>query len=1274
LEHLLKTYRNRLTNISSGNKSLLHLRISKENDIDFKEFDFLNNESVIKLLEKVLKGNKINLCAKNDSRNEKSNEVSVSLNKLFRKEKFIAEERGTNDLFIGFPYVEGKFNNGSVCRCPLLYFPVHLQLSSNNQWELVCTEDFFINKSFLLAYSHYNDIKFTDDFIENSLEEINTADFVQFLTSLYSYIKESPLELNFNRELFEQHLQFFSDYKKAALEEKYTIGELKLVPNAVLGIFPKTDSYLTPDYDELLKNNEFESLEHLLEERSKSDLSIIREENICTAYPIDASQEKTLVEIKKGKSVVVQGPPGSGKSQLICNLICDFTSKGKKVLVVSQKRAALDVVETRLKEKNVDNFVVNVHDFRNNRKALYAKLETQIESVENYKKQNSTLNAIELERNFSIISRKIESLTNELETFKNALFSESTYGVSIKELYLNTQKSKAFSSEIANQFNKTSLDAFLKKLETLVFYLNQIPENNFKDRKNLAHVAKEEIQFLEKYAQLIKTFSKIHFSDIITDASPQLVNDFLSIENTLIEINNKFLDNNKIAHEVLKKDFSENEIKKIFSKIEDFLSADIELELATEQVQLLEKITTDYLEIEPNTLKKWWWNISSSNKKQLLTYVEKINTEVVNKASKRLKKRILFDEYKTKLAALGLDFYSEKMTSEHFRVLEKQYLGFIQLKDEIKNQFLNHKQLLNNPEIWERLIHQIAKYKKIAAEALRFYSKNQLENLLTDNFDATDYQKWVSENYDLIIESDKILFSFDTKEANLFEQISNSNTNKNEWVLDTEKGVKNAWIDDLEAKNDVLKIVSTGKITLLEKELQELILQKNKLSTEIWHIRLRENTYKELKHNRLMNTVTYRDLKHQVAKKRSVWPIRKLVANFSEEVFNLTPCWLASPETVSAVFPLLPLFDLVIFDEASQCFAEKGIPAIYRGKQVVVAGDSKQLQPSDLYQIRWEQEEDEAILEIDSLLELCRQFLPEFTLTGHYRSSSFDLIAFSNKHFYKNQLQLIPHIDTLNNYQPAIHYIKVDGIWKSNTNETEAFHVVQLAFKLLAEGKKNFGIVTFNVHQQQLIQDLLDKHTGEFSLPDEVFVKNIENIQGDERDIIIFSVGYAPDSGGRFSAQFGSLNQQNGENRLNVAITRARHKIYIVSSIFPSQLEVDNTVNEGPKYFKKYLEYALQISNNEIKTVEDFIWTENELISSVSLAEKLKNNELKTIIPFADLVLRKQFTFENLFFTDDNRLFQSSTKEFFAYLPLSVTNMGWKYERLFSKNYFQKPL
>ena len=411
----------------------------------------------------------------------------------------------------------------------------------------------------------------------------------------------------------------------------------------------------------------------------------------------------------------------------------------------------------------------------------------------------------------------------------------------------------------------------------------------------------------------------------------------------------------------------------------------------------------------------------------------------------------------------------------------------------------------------------------------------------------------------------------------------------------------------------------------------------------------------------------------------------------AEEVFRLVPCWLASPETVSAVFPLTKgLFDLVIFDEASQCYAEYGIPAIYRAKQTVVVGDSKQLTPYDLYRVRYEgeNEEEKSALEAESLLDLAKQFLPETLLQGHYRSRSLDLIDFSNEHFYRNKLQLLPHFDDVNRQEPAIRFIKVEGIWENNRNEPEAEKVVELWQEL----QQNFpdhsiGIVTFNQPQRLLVEEkIMQVSAGIPALSEGLFIKNIENVQGDERDIIIFSVGYAPDARGRLRAQFGSLNAQGGENRLNVAITRAREKVYVVTSILPDELKVEDTLHEGPGLLKAYLQYALEVSAGRYTPqpfvsekyrsewlLKDRIMKDGEDDAQEATDENRERPTFHFTLPFADVTVKKNDRYERVILTDDELYQQAvSAKEAHAYLPLQLRAKGWIFKRMWSREWWRK--
>lgn len=373
----------------------------------------------------------------------------------------------------------------------------------------------------------------------------------------------------------------------------------------------------------------------------------------------------------------------------------------------------------------------------------------------------------------------------------------------------------------------------------------------------------------------------------------------------------------------------------------------------------------------------------------------------------------------------------------------------------------------------------------------------------------------------------------------------------------------------------------------------------------------------------------YLEICRQIENTRK-WSVAKFVKKFSFELFSGIKIWLMTPETVSEVLPLENgLFDLLIFDEASQIYIEKGIPSIVRAKKVVIAGDHQQLRPSSLGFGRididdenlLEDDEANAALEEESLLDLARFKYPSVLLNYHYRAKYEELINFSNYAFYDGRLNVSPNTDTPET--PPIEFIKIDdGMWTNRCNRKEAQKIVSLVKKVFKTRQNNetIGIITFNTNQRDIILDELDREC----LKDQdfaslykkelirenngedigIFVKNIENVQGDERDHIIFSIGYAQNEDGKIVRNFGWLNQDGGENRLNVAISRAKRKITIVASIFPEELYVDDLKNDGPKLFRKYLDYAWAISNRDSTTASAIL----QSLASVETQQNISKN------------------------------------------------------------------
>ena len=254
-------------------------------------------------------------------------------------------------------------------------------------------------------------------------------------------------------------------------------------------------------------------------------------------------------------------------------------------------------------------------------------------------------------------------------------------------------------------------------------------------------------------------------------------------------------------------------------------------------------------------------------------------------------------------------------------------------------------------------------------------------------------------------------------------------------------------------------------------------------------------------------------------------------------------------------------------------------------------------------------------------------------------------------------------------------------MWEDNTNKAEAEAVVERLVTLLSvDPGKEIGVVTFNSPQQNLILDLIEERFSNegLTIPSTLFVKNIENVQGDEKDIIIFSVGYAPDKRKKMNMQFGSLNMVGGENRLNVAVTRAREKIILICSIQPEQLRTDDLKNEGPRLLKRYLEYARDVDQRKFTPdvhqngKQPDSWYLNHQIKHWG-EEKFPEFQFEVNrLPLADLHIKDGSGSLGIVLTDDMHYFSSlSEKDFFAYVPALMSKKNWNYHYVFSRNLWQ---
>jgi very-short-patch-repair endonuclease/RecA/RadA recombinase len=1122
---------------------------------------------------------------------------------------------------------------------------------------------------------------------------------------------------------------------------QFPLGKLEMKPQAVLGVFPQSDSSLLTDYETIIDNQEkFQLDKKLFEVQDNRERPLPSADQFYWVTPVDGSQEKVVLQAQMGASMKIEGPPGTGKSQVIVNILANALASGKKVLLVSQKRAALDVVFQRLMGVGLEDFAILVHDFRADRAAIYKKINARLENLEKYQAKEDVLAP------FLQANQKLAASIQYFRSIAEAYQKKLSIGLSLYELYSQSvqtedklpgnlfpkwfdlsdlhqfqelmQKIKPFADLLQAEhpwFQRMSLhEAGMKEKNEIIGFLEGFTQE-LKDLKNQLHEVAYQGYFLMEITNLqeiIDDYIAIN-QELGNPFFAALYQDFSVLGSTFIkEAWIELSDICKNWHEIkIVKDLHWNKTSEMRAQIavwrkykssffrifySDFRNAShlleaylnpVGLALNEDSVQKIEK-ELDLLEKLPAKLEKLKSQGSISFADFPLVSAKTWTNDELQIAEKHLLRiqafedRRIFPTLKPKFSNKGLD-------SAHWNA-SLQYLSKLSMVRKIWDR---------KKERWQKLLHQ-----------------RQLEPILQAVYSGEDFEKNIQillqsfkNDFDDLSALDKLMVKLGPEERKLVMALV-PEMNRPDFKAWFQNSAYNQWIIQYESAVPEATQVSSRQISVEMEQLSEYWRQH--LTWASGAIKVLQRTHiEEFKSKNQTWETHWRDLSYQTQKKRNIWPIRKLLQQFwNKGISTLFPIWMVSPEAVSAIFDMNPdEFDLVIFDEASQCFTERAVPVILRAKQAIIVGDEKQLTPSNLYQVREDTENVDESIEVlqesESILQFASQKYVKAWLTWHYRSESDLLIHFSNQAFYESKLKMIPQAKEPD-YHPVIHYQKVPGLWVNNRNEVEAKAVIERIEELIQrEQMPSIGVVTFNFHQQQLILDEIDKRLRvlqkdnqtrmlelwnqclgkmDGSEPVGLIVKNIENIQGDEREVMIFSFGYAPDAQGKLSVNFGLINQAGGSNRLNVAITRAKKQIFMIASIEPEQLHVENAVHEGPKLLKKYLQYCRLISEGQVsqallvqknqKSSSDIseTWIDNlaKMLESKGLhIERNIGNTQYTI----DLVVRTAK--QNLAIECQGKVyFEAETdREREIYRLKLLQSRGWKTHRVWVRNFWHNP-
>lgn len=963
----------------------------------------------------------------------------------------------------------------------------------------------------------------------------------------------------------------------------------------------------------------------------------------------DSSQLEAIYEAVHDKTFILHGSPGTGKSQTITNIIANALYKGKRVLFVAEKMAALSVVQNRLAGIGLAPFCLEIHSNKTKKSTVISQLKETTEIIRRTPPEE-----------FMKEAERLLKLRTELNKYIEALHKEYPFGLSLYDAIIHYQLTDVepcfdIPSSYLDNLDKDRFSHWEDAIESLVSTANACghphlhPLTGISIREYSSAIKEEASQTLATFIGLLTAIqSKLPvFSALLEDTDIHPTRKDFDIITAIIR---KILEIPELTPELLTTPLL-NETLEEYRKVtkhgrkRDEIKAEIENGFTKEVL----KINAGPMLAEWNRVSAQWFlpryfgqrKIKKAIRPYALQPVEPETVQPLLHQVIRYQEELDFtDRYTAKLPSLFgrfgrdeewdiIDQIIHEVSSLHSLLLSyskdvaktsriKQNLA-LQLTEGIRTFRDIHSHSLNE-------LHQLADTLTATEQRLSTTLGITVETLYTNSADwigialqqaATwkenldklkDWYQWL-QSYNKLNELGIGFIAEEYKEKNIPTDLLTSSFCKSFYQ---------AVIHYIIAKEPTLELFN-GKI------FNDIIAKYKQVSANFEDI-----TKKELFARLASNIPSFTHeaiqssevgiLQKNIRNNARGISIRKLFDQIPTLLSRMCPCMLMSPISVAQYIDTdADKFDLIVFDEASQMPTYEAVGAIARGKNVVIVGDPKQMPPTSFFSVNTIDEDNIEMEDLESILDDCLALsIPSKYLLWHYRSKHESLIAFSNSEYYDNKLMTFPSPD---NIESKVRMVAVDGYYdkgKSRQNQAEAQAVVdEIARRLRSEElrKKSVGVVTFSVVQQALIEDLLsdlfifhpELETFALECEEPLFIKNLENVQGDERDVILFSVGYGPDAEGRVSMNFGPLNRAGGERRLNVAVSRARYEMIIFSTLRSDMIDLNRTSSIGVAGLKRFLEYAEKGTKRILNTSTSIQPSEEETSIEKIIADKLRS-------------------------------------------------------------------
>ncbi len=1128
-------------------------------------------------------------------------ELKLSLTKLYRTSRLSLEESGANTLYLALGFLKWfETPKSELPRyAPILLLPVEIIRKSSQKGYIIRSreEDPLMNITLLEMLKQDFGITI------NSFEELPRDESGVDVVKIFNTIRRTVMSQN--RWDVEEHafLGIFSFSKFIMWNDIHNNSD-KLIENKVVKSLVSGKLEWTPD--------EIVAETNLDEKYYPSDI----------ALPIsaDSTQLEAICAATQGESFVLHGPPGTGKSQTITNIIANALYQGKKVLFVAEKMAALNVVQNRLAKIGLDPFCLELHSNKSKKSTILDQLRKTTEVV----RKTSPLE-------FATEAERLHNQRVELNGYVQALHKKHHFGLSLYDSFTGyaeigeAKDNIVFGESFIKELSKEKIVEFSDHVEylqnagTLCGHPHNHPLSLIATKEYSPQKRDSAHELIKRYADVLdqkskaitqlSTFLQIDKKDFDKkrmDELEMLCYQIKSLPDSpaaLFNIDNpeqlypKIVEISKHGE---KRDAYRDELLSLFSK--DILSIDAELNLSNwnvasqkwflpklmgqnkvlkplEAIHKNGKIDRDrvvgYLETLINYQKEQEVIDENatmlSDKLDLLWNNGNCDWQVVAQISdislhiNRLIIALTEDIAKTKEIRTNLANSLSYGSKAFFDTKGKIIATFIDIVEEQKKNEQKLSELLDIDFEWED---------SSLTNCTQFWINNAKG--WQDNINSLrDWVSWNRTKYELI-------------EANLSPMVKayTDGELENHEVLTSFKKSLFKLLSEYIIANDERLSTFNGK--LFEGKIDKFIEQSayfEELTKAELFAKLASNMPSFIRETSVSSEVGV--LQRAIRTNGRGISIRKLFDSIPNLLPKMCPCMLMSPISVAQYFEVdKSKFDLIIFDEASQMPTSEAIGAIARGQNIIVVGDPKQMPPTNFFSSNHFDEENADKEDLESILDDCLALpMPSRHLLWHYRSKHESLIAFSNSNYYENKLLTFPSPDDLDT---KVTNVFVPGYYdrgKTRQNKFEAEAIIEEVIKRLSDpelSKRSLGIVTFSSAQQTIIEDLLNEAFGTYPELENIaiesfepiFVKNLENVQGDERDVILFSMGYGPDEQGKVFLNFGPLNREGGWRRLNVAISRARYEMKVFSTLRSEQIDISRTTSEGVAGIKAFLEYT----------------------------------------------------------------------------------------------------